>query len=604
MGTQPQFNRWLVVLGAILIQLCLGAIYAWSVYTPALTAKTAAQLAQEEAAAKVVEQAPAPVIEQPEVENVPVNQPTGAAGEPGTTPTPVGEDKTVESGGMVKPGSTGETGATGTVPPDASGNATPAQPAPGGEPPKTEEPPAGLVTPTSPATQTPATQPAQVPPAVKEKPKPGLYGCSTKESQWPFSIGLVTFAIVMVLAGNWQKKVGPKKVALTGGILLGLGYILAGLVGSTVTAQIILIGLVGGAGIGLAYVCPIAVGVKWFPDKKGLITGLAVAGFGFGATIWVMLAKGIKTIAFPGLLNMLHFSFANDCGVRSTWFVYGIVYLILVSIGSIWMVNPPDGYKPKGWTPPPAAKAATTGGIEFGQFRMLSTLQFYMIWFCFIAGAAAGLMVIGVIALFGTDALMVSGMAKVDAEGAAAIAMGVFYALFNGLGRIIWGVVSDKIGRKPSIFLMCLIQGIAMLLFFFVGGTVWGLWLMAALIGFNFGGNFALYPAATADYFGNKNVGVNYGWMFTAYGVGGLLGPQIAAYFKDGATELVKNTTDQLKLIADQTSPQALDLLHKIASTRYEAWHMPFMIAGIASIVAAAVILLTQKPKAKSTEAG
>lgn len=587
-STQPQFNRWLVVLGAILIQLCLGAIYAWSVYTIPLTAKTLEQMEKEEAAAvKITEQAPAPVIEQPEVEIIPVDQPTGAAGEPGTTPTPVGEDKTVESGGMVKPDSSGDTGAGGTI--EAVG-----------EPPKTEEPPTTtVVTPT-----TPAVQPAQEPPGAKEKPKPGLYGFDAKQSQWPFSVGLLTFALVMVFAGNWQKKVGPKKVALTGGIVLGLGYILAGLLGTTMAAQVMLIGLVGGTGIGLAYVCPIAVGVKWFPDKKGLITGLAVAGFGFGATIWVMLAKGIKTIAFPGFLNMLHFSFCNDSGVQSTWFVYGIVYLILVSIGAIWMVNPPDGYKPEGWTPPPAAKAATTGGIEFGQFQMLSRLQFYMIWFCFIAGAAAGLMVIGVIALFGTDALMVSGMAKVDAESAAAIAMGVFYALFNGLGRIIWGVISDKIGRKPSIFLMCLVQGIAMLLFFHVGGTVWGLWLMAALIGFNFGGNFALYPAATADYFGNKNVGVNYGWMFTAYGVGGLLGPQIAAYFKDGAAELVKTTTDSLKLIADQTSPQALDLLHKIASTRYEAWQMPFMIAGVASIVAAVVILLTQKPKAKSTEAG
>jgi len=486
------FNRGWVVLGAILIQLCLGAIYAWSVYTPALQLPTADQLAIQAA-----EEAP--------------------------TPPPAPEIKV------------------------------------------------------------------------------GKYGFSTSDTQWPFSIGLITFALVMVLAGNWQKKIGPQKVARTGGIVLGLGYILAGILGETTLTQNLFIGLVGGAGIGLAYVCPIAVGVKWFPDKKGLITGLAVAGFGFGATIWVMLAKGIMSIHFPGLLSILHFSFCNDSGVQSVWFIYGIVYLIAVLIGSIWMVNPPDNYKPAGWEPPPPAKAASTGGIEFSQWDMLKTPQFYMIWFCFIAGATAGLMVIGVISLYGLDALMVKGMNYDGAKSVAAIAMGVFYALFNGLGRIAWGMISDKIGRKMAIFLMCLIQGLAMLSLFYIGTSAAGLWIMAALVGFNFGGNFALYPAATADFFGNKNLGVNYGWMFTAYGVGGLVGPLLlAARFKDAANKLVEGLNDQLAAIVDKASPEALDLMRQIAETRYGAWQAPFMIAGIASLVAAVVILITQKPREAS----
>jgi OFA family oxalate/formate antiporter-like MFS transporter len=476
-------NRWLVVFGAILIQLCLGAIYAWSVYTPALTAPTAEQLSAQ----GIVAAADQPAERMEEA----TGEETEEAIEEITTPVVTEE---------------------------------------------TEE-------------------------TIEEEVEPGLYGFSTKESQWPFSIGLLTFAIVMVLAGNWQKKSGPKMVAMTGGVVLGLGYILAGLLGSSLASQIFFIGIIGGAGIGLAYVCPIAVGVKWFPDKKGLITGLAVAGFGFGALIWVKVA---------GAWGHLIESF----GVQGTWIIFGIIYLIAVLIGSIWMVNPPDNYKPEGWTPPPPKEGAATGEDEFNQWHMLKTPQFYMIWFCFIAGALAGLMVIGVIKLFGIDALQVSGLSATEASAAAGTAMAIYYALANGIGRIVWGSVSDSLGRKMSIFLMCLIQGIAMITFLFMGKMVWGLYVWAAIIGFNFGGNFALYPAATADYFGNKNVGVNYGWMFTAYGVGGLLGPQIAGYFKDLA-------------------PETADIMVK-----YQSWQPAFIIGGVICLVAAVVILLTKKPKA------
>ncbi|HDS31096.1 MAG TPA: MFS transporter [Firmicutes bacterium] len=438
-SNKPLMNRWLVVIGAILIQLCLGAIYAWSVYTAALT-------------------------------------------------------KAVEEGGM--------------------------------------------------------------------------YGMTKSESQLPFAIGLATFALLMPFAGNWQKKSGPKVVAVTGGILLGLGYILAGIMGGNLLTQVILIGLLGGAGIGLAYVCPIAVGVKWFPDKKGLITGLAVAGFGFGATIWVKVAGGM--FGWAGLMNTLNFDFCANSGVQSTWFIYGIAYAVIVLIGSIWMVNPPDDYKPAGWEPPPPSATAATGAVEFNQWQMLKTPQFYMLWFCFIAGATAGLMTIGVIKLFGIDALQTTGVGLEAAKGYADTAMGVFYALANGIGRILWGMISDKIGRNRAIFLMCLIQGLAMLSFFFVGKWVWGLWIWAIIIGFNFGGNFALYPAATADYFGNKNVGVNYGWMFLAYGVGGIVGPFV----------LTNRFTDLAK-----------------AAGAYDAWLWPFLIAGILSLIASGVILATKKPK-------
>jgi MFS transporter, OFA family, oxalate/formate antiporter len=414
----------------------------------------------------------------------------------------------------------------------------------------------------------------------------GIYKLSTTETQAIFSVGLATFALVMVFAGNWQKKSCPKTVALTGGIVLGLGYILAGLFGagadhtSTFIRLAIFIGLIGGAGIGLVYVCPIACGVKWFPDKKGLITGLAVAGFGFGATIWVKFAGGMPSFGWPGgLLANLHF--INNSGVQSTWFVYGIIYLVAITVGALWMVNPPEGYCPINWTPPTGAKAADSGGVEYDQFHMLRTPQFYMIWFCFIAGALAGLMIIGVIATFINDSLQAGGATSAMAAAVGGTAMGVFYALANGIGRIAWGTWSDKIGRKRAIQLMCLIQGLALLTFWFVGKSVPGLYIWATLIGFNFGGNFALYPAITADYFGNKTVGTNYGWMFTAYGVGGIIGPLLAGYYKD----LVKETSKTLTA----GSPEFF-------TANYQTWMTPFMIAGVLCIIAVVVISLTQKP--------
>ena len=174
----------------------------------------------------------------------------------------------------------------------------------------------------------------------------GAYAFSASETAWVFSTGLATFAIVMVLAGRILPSSGPRPLAIAGGLLLGAGFVAGGLFGETFWMQLLCIGLVAGAGIGLAYVVPIAVCVKWFPDKKGLITGLAVAGFGFGATIWVKLAGSW----FGGLLNTS--SVFGLPGVQSVFVIYGIVFFLLVFFGSAVMVNPPEGYQPAGWTPP------------------------------------------------------------------------------------------------------------------------------------------------------------------------------------------------------------------------------------------------------------
>jgi MFS family permease len=200
---------------------------------------------------------------------------------------------------------------------------------------------------------------------------------------------------------------------------------------------------------------------------------------------------------------------------------------------------------------------------------MLRTPQFYMLWSVFMFASIAGLMVIYCIKLFGIDALEHHGVAGAGAITGTAMA---WYAIFNGVGRIAWGSISDKLGRKTTIIVMTGLQGITMLMAYHVFisfGLVYGFIFAAALIGFNYGGAFALFPAITADYFGNKNVGGNYGWMFTAYGVAGLTGPLLAGFFKDAAQ----------------------------GAAQPSVWMAPFIIAGAVCLLGAVVMTFTNRPK-------
>jgi len=347
-------------------------------------------------------------------------------------------------------------------------------------------------------------------------------GWTKVETQIIFSVGLAFFAIVMVWAGKKLAVWGPRKLAMAGGIVLGLGYALAGIIGGTnFWALVILIGVVGGSGIGLGYVVPIAVGMRWFPDKKGMITGLSVAGFGFGAMGWVK---------FAGEWGHL----IQNMGLSGTFTVYGIIFAALVVIGGIWMVFPPDGWKPAGYTPPAAtATSAPSGTLNFTSGEMLKTRQFYMIFFTFVFSAGAGLMSIGLMKLYPMEALQNSGMGQASASAVAGTAMAIFFSLANGLGRIIWGTLSDKLGRKISIIIMTASQGIIVIAFTYMAGNPLLLYLGATLIGFNFGGNFSLFPTMTADTFGTANVGQNYPFVFLSYGVGGIFGPILGGMLGD-----------------------------------------------------------------------
>ena len=346
-------------------------------------------------------------------------------------------------------------------------------------------------------------------------------GWSRVDTQYVFALGLASFAVVMVWAGRRLNDWGPRKLAWVGGVILGIGYILAGLfAGTNFWAILIFIGLIGGAGIGLGYVVPIAVGMRWFPDRKGMITGLAVAGFGFGAMGWVKLAG-----AWGHLLE--------NFGLSTTFTIYGVAFAACVIVGGIWMKFPPAGWRPEGYTPPEAVAGATDGAVAFKSGEMLSTTQFYLLFLGFTISAGAGLMSIGLMKLYPMEALQAEGLSLAEASGIAGTAMAVCFSLANGLGRILWGMASDKLGRKRSILIMTATQGAFLLAFPFMAGTEYLLYLGATLIGFNFGGNFALFPTMTADTFGTETVGQNYPYVFLAYGLGGIVGPILGGYLGD-----------------------------------------------------------------------
>jgi len=324
------------------------------------------------------------------------------------------------------------------------------------------------------------------------------FGFSTTQTQVVFSVGIFTFSFMMILAGRWQDKAGPKIVAVTGGILLGLGYFLASLTSGSFLGILVTIGFIAGSGIGLAYVCPLAALIKWFPDMRGFITGLAVAGFGAGAWLFAQLSTWL----------------IENKGVMESFFYLGIIFLVAVLFGSIFLVNPPEGWVPEGWHA--SKQAAKKPEKNFNWKQMIKTGQFAKIWIMFMFGAIAGLMVIGNLKTFGISCGLSSAVTS--------SAVGVL-AIFNGIGRVLWGVLSDKLGRTKSMFLMFVSQCIIMLILPKFGSSVLLLTVASAWIGFNFGGNFALFPSATADFFGTKFVGVNYGLVFTSYGIAGIVGP-------------------------------------------------------------------------------
>ena len=374
-------------------------------------------------------------------------------------------------------------------------------------------------------------------------------GWSRSTTQWAFSIALVTFSVVMIPAGRLQERIGPRKVASIGGILLGVSFLLGALLVSADRpwALFLTYGVIGGAGIGFAYVCPIAAAVKWYPDKKGLITGLAVAGFGAGALFFAGPASVL--LLPPGgegesmslgqiLLVGLGLSPGGETGIgwRAFFVLHGMVAGVGVLLGASLLRNPAEGWTPPGWEPDPTV-ARVQKDIEWQE--MLSRPLACMLWLTFIFGATSGLLAIGQWKpMMGTilgDRTFAPAWMGTFGRFAEPVAI---LAIFNAVGRVMWGKISDLIDRPRAMMLMFLGQGLAFMMLVGIQSH-FAVFLASAWVGLNFGGIFALFPSATADYFGTTNFGMNYGFIFTAYGVAGILGPAVGGVLYDATQNYV-----------------------------------------------------------------
>ncbi len=334
------------------------------------------------------------------------------------------------------------------------------------------------------------------------------FGWKRAQTSNVFTIAVVVFALTFIIAGRLQDKFGPFWISLVGGVLVSLGFFLCAYT-TSLNYLYVCFGVIGGLGNGFGYATPIPVMAKWFPDKRGLAVGLAVAGYGGGSAIFGPLAN-LKLIPAYGL--------------ATTFQILGVIFLVMTLFGAFLLKNPPAGYKPAGWAPKPAAKAAATIH-EFTPGEMMGTPAFYFMWIAYALGCSAGLMVISQLVPFAKS---------VGIPGAALATLGlVVGAAGNASGRILSGWMSDALGRLNVLRLMIAISMIAMPILYKVGGNVTMLYIVVFVVYWCYGTQLSVNASTTSDFWGTKNAGINYGLLFTAWGVAGIIGPRIGGVLFD-----------------------------------------------------------------------
>ena len=350
----------------------------------------------------------------------------------------------------------------------------------------------------------------------------------SKEFHWTipqvtltFTISILALGFAAFFGGLWLKKAGPRVVAMTGGALYGIGVFLASFSGNGLLWLYLTYGLIGGVGLGFAYIVPISVLVKWFPDRRGLMTGIAVGGFGAGALVTAPVAT----------------SLISSVGVLHTFAYLGIAYLIVAVISAYFLQNPPDGWLPEGWKPAEKTKSQKADDNGFTLGGALKTWQWWALWVLLFLNTSAGISIIS------QEAPMFQEFGKVTVIVAASM-VGIV-SIGNALGRIFWAWVSDLIGRRGTFVAMFIVQ---MVLFWLLPGlsSVAAITIIAFLILMCYGGGFGTMPAFAADYFGALNVGSIYGLMLTAWGFASAFGPLLIA----GLRQSTGNYTSGLHIIA------------------------------------------------------
>ena len=342
------------------------------------------------------------------------------------------------------------------------------------------------------------------------KPLSAEFGWSRAEIAMAFSICALVFGLTTFVAGKMSDRYGPRIVVLVGSIILSVGFVLGGFVQSK-WGLYLTYGLVAGFGGGLVYLPPIATAPKWWPDRRALATGFAVVGLGLGSFIMAPLATAIIT--------------DPDLGWRYVFIYVGIAMGVMGVVSAFCLGVPPAGWRPARWNPPAApAGAEKRTARDFTFSETIRTKQFWLLYLAYFCGCFAGLMVIGHIAGHGRDA----GLEAMEAAAAVST-----LAIFNAGVRILIGAVADRVGTRVSFIGIFVLQVAAMALLYPAGSDAWFLGAVAALIGWNYGAMFTLFPATCLQYYGQTSQGANYGLLFTAFGLAGFAGPLVGGMLKD-----------------------------------------------------------------------
>lgn len=365
--------------------------------------------------------------------------------------------------------------------------------------------------------------------------------------KWPATHGTLAYALLLLIltvgstiGGRIQDRLkSPRMVIAAGGIILGIGFFMVRFTTQDTPLLLwIAYGILGGFGMGMSYTTTIGTCQKWFPDKRGLVTGIVVSALGFGGLVFTPVAETL----------------IKGYGVLNTFAILGVLFVVVTVVGSIFIKNPPEGFKPQGWTPPPAKHGIIAQ--NFAPLEVLKTPQFYMVTLAFMCATAAGSMMIPMAKILGLQPT--SGLTKGEAV------MGVMIiSACNSFGRLFWGWASDKLGRRNTVLILMVIAGLSIMCISFV--TSYLMLATIAVIGFSYGGFLGVFPALTADFWGAKYVATNYGMILLGFGVGAVASSYTVAYLSQKG-----------------------------------AFSTAFLIAGIASGVGFLIMLLLKAPKLKA----
>jgi MFS transporter, OFA family, oxalate/formate antiporter len=340
-----------------------------------------------------------------------------------------------------------------------------------------------------------------------------LFGGDNAAASLTFSLLLATLTIGSVIGGKLAAKLGTQKIVIIGGIILSAGFFAASFVTSASPYLLWLTyGVMGGVGMGFTYSTTIAVAQKWFPDKKGMITGFIVAALGFGGVVFT-----------PVITNLVAYFGGQAVGEFKTFRVLSIIFLFVCTLGGIFIKNPPADFAPAKQTAASAKKAAAA--VDYSPKEVLKNPRFYLVAATLMLACMGGLMMIG----FAKPIAVAKDLAATATVGVLAI------TICNSLGRLFWGFVSDKLGRINTIILLLAGSALSSLLVNSANGNL--IFALIGMIGFFYGGFLSVFPALTADLFGPKNMATNYGMVLVGFGIGAVAASYIAGYFKNIAAK-------------------------------------------------------------------